>query len=83
MSAKAKRGEQVKEFATTPDRLAWFKGFKQTDQEKEEYTGSWTDILRPNSKQCSMWPGKPHHPTRNHLTRRCGRVWQKMGICPA
>lgn len=38
MAEKAKRGEQVEEFEATPEMLAWFKGFKQTYQETEEYT---------------------------------------------
>ena len=37
MSAKARRGEQVEKFEATQDMLAWFRGFNQTDQEKEEY----------------------------------------------
>ena len=38
MATKAKNGEQVLEFNAPPDMIAWFKGFKQTDQEKEECT---------------------------------------------
>ena len=38
MATKAKNKEQVVEFNATPKMLVWFKGFKQTDQEKEECT---------------------------------------------
>ena len=36
MATKAKTGEQVTESDATPEMLAWFKGVKQTDQEKRE-----------------------------------------------
>ena len=36
MATKAKNGEQVAEFNALPEMIPWFKGFKQTDQEKEE-----------------------------------------------
>ena len=38
MTSKARKGEQMEEFEATVEMLAWFKGFKQTDQKKEEYT---------------------------------------------
>ena len=38
MSGKATRGELIEEFEATPDMLAWFRGFKQTENEKEECT---------------------------------------------
>ena len=36
MATREKTGEQVRKFEATPEMLAWFKGFKQTDQEKRE-----------------------------------------------